>query len=224
MQSPLGYGVYSFGDASRLLGIPGRKISAWFRGWHGGRGPVFDGDYASLTRGPLISFLDLIDVSVAASLRKNGASLHTIRRLKNELAKLWSTAHPFSRQELYADDTGHRIFLKAVSDAGETTFLEILQRQHAMEEVLVPFLKRVEYDPATQLARRLPLMAGVVIDPRRRYGKPIVEASGMSTSVLYRSYQANACDIDAVADWYGVRNGDVEIAVRFETEFSGIAA
>lgn len=224
MQTFLGHGIYSFADAARLLGVSTNRVRAWFRGWSRGREAVFHTDYETETEALVISFLDLMDACVAVSLRNHGVSMPTIRRVKEELGKLWNTRHPFARQELFTDQSGRRIFLRTADQADEQLFLEILKRQHAMPDVLLPFLKRVEYSPQTQLASQMTLMEGVLINPRRRFGAPIVNESGMPTSILYEAYLANQRDVEAVADWYGVTTEDVNVAIDFESGFSGIAA
>jgi uncharacterized protein (DUF433 family) len=173
---------------------------------------------------PTISFLDFVDAAVAITLReKHGASAKTIRRLLEELSNTWQTRHPFSREEFYTDDTGQRVFCRLLAESGETQFLEILRRQFAMPEILLPFLKRVEYNSETRLAQVFPLTDRVVLDPRRKYGKPIVRGTGMPTFILYECFLATR-SMEIVADWYSVEPEDVEAAVRFESEFSGIAA
>jgi uncharacterized protein (DUF433 family) len=65
---------------------------------------------------------------------------------------------------------------------------------------------------------------GIVIDPARALGKPIVRASAMPTAVLAAAWGANGEDAERVADWYGVSPADVEAAVRFECQHIEAAA
>jgi uncharacterized protein (DUF433 family) len=173
----------------------------------------------------MISFLDLVDSAACVTLRtKHGVSLSTVRKLYRDLSSRWDTKHPFAREEFYTDDTGRQVFCKIASEDGEKDYLiDILEHQHAIPDVLLPFLKRVEYCGDTKLAQLLPLMGRVVADPRRKFGKPIVRGTGMSTLILYDCYRATQ-SLDQVADWYDVTPDDVAEAVSFETEFAGIAA
>ncbi|MEM9790916.1 MAG: DUF433 domain-containing protein [Planctomycetota bacterium] len=221
----LGNGVYSLPEAAKLIGVKRRKLAAWFEGWPGGREAIFSPEYeSSLSGEPTISFLDLVDASVAAMLREH-VSTHTIRKLRGALVDLWKTHHPFGRQEFYTDDTGTRVFIEiAQEEDEESQFIEILKRQHAMPSVLKPSLKHLEYSHETGFAERLQLIDGVVIDPRRRYGKPIVVDSGVPTAVLFEAFKSSRENVDLVAAWYGVESEEVRAAVSFETGFSGIAA
>jgi len=220
----LGHGIYGASEAARLLGITSQRANAWFRGWPGGSDPLLQSDYSGQFGRTTISFLDLVDASVIVTLReRHRASTTMIRRLRSELQRLWGE-HPFSRQEFFLDEKGRKVFVRIASEEGEEQFIEILKQQHAMPEVLLPVLKRVEYDPSTRLAQTLELAERVIIDPRRKYGKPIVVGTGMPTVILYECYRATGNDEHTTADWYNVDPEDVRAAVQFETDFSGIAA
>jgi uncharacterized protein (DUF433 family) len=173
---------------------------------------------------PNISFLDLIDSAVCVTLReKHKVSQKTIRRLYDKLSADWNTPHPFAREEFLTDKSGRVFCLIASDDDEPKKLIDILSQQFAIPNVLLPYLKRVEYNSTTKFAQVLPLKGKVVLDPRRKYGKPIVSGTGMPTIILNECYQATK-SFDVVADWYNVMPDDVMEAVKFETEFSGIAA
>jgi uncharacterized protein (DUF433 family) len=210
----LGNGIYSFSEASALTGLSVRRVRAWFEGWNmggtpRGRGRVFRGDYPA---DRAISFFDLIEVKVAGRLRERGISLIALRKAHAALVDLLDTPHPFSRREIYTD--GKAMFVRAATTGD---LIEIVRRQHVIPQVLLPYLERVDYDPHTRLAAQWRISDGVVIDPRRHFGKPIVQSSSMPTALLAQAYQANGRDLEAVADWYGVTPGEVEAAARFES-------
>jgi uncharacterized protein (DUF433 family) len=220
----LGNGIYSMPEASKLLGITNQRTRAWFNRWPRGADSLLTSDYQGRAGTRVISFLDLVDAAVSATLlQKHNVSHHMIRRLRNKLRQLWHTNHPFARQEFYTNDTGRRVFYKLASSDGEEQLIKILDQQQAIPEVLLPFLKRVEYSSDTKLAQVLSLMGNVVLDPRRRCGKPIVRDTGMPTAILFDCYLATQSE-DCVADWYSVTPEDVIEAVKFETEYRGIAA
>ena len=222
----LGSGVYSYSEAAHLLGLTHQRVSAWFTGWPSGTGPMLKRDYDGvLPDRNLLSFLDLIDTLVTSKLRDQRVSLRTIRKAYAGLAQRFETEHPFSRQELLTDDQGKHIFFLAATETGDEVLIDIIRRQHAFPQIFKPYLNRIDYDPSTQFARVLRLNdCGVILDPRRRYGKPIIDDCGMPTSILANSYHANGEDAEAVAEWYNVDPADVEVAVEFERSYAGIAA
>lgn len=217
----LGTGVYGFTEAGRLTHVNPQTVRAWFRGRYRakmpvGRGRVFQSQYESAA---VISFLDLIEVLVAGQLRLAGVPLSAIRRAYAAISEHLSTPHPFSRRELPTD--GQRIFVHTATSTNEEQLLEIIRRQHFFPKVMLPYLNRVVYDDVSKLARCWNIMDGVVVDPGRSRGKPVVEATGIPASVLAAAYSANGRDADAVADWYGVAVEDVTLAVQFAENYSG---
>src|SRR5699024_8400129 len=106
----------------------------------------------------------------------------------------------------------------------QAELIEITGEQHAIPQELLPYLRRLDYDRVSRLARQWNIEEGIVIDPARALGKPIVRASAMPTAVLAAAWRANGEDTDRIADWYGVSPGDVEAVVRFECQHVEAAA
>jgi len=212
----LGNGIYTLTEAGRLAGVSDAAARAWFKGWPKSKsGPVLHSDYADLSSAKeLVSFLDFTDLLIVAGLRRL-TSMPSIRRAYEALKPILDSEHPFSRSELYADDAG-ALFRRAADDAGDEMLIEVLRSQHAFPSILLPFLERLDYDPDTHLARSYTIEDGIVLDARRKYGKPITYESAMPTTILARAYKANEQDAEAVADWYGVTVDEVRRAVEFE--------
>ena len=82
--------------------------------------------------------------------------------------------------------------------------------------IWLPFLKQIDYERLTALARRWHIAPGVVVDPAVCFGKPVVEEVGIPTAVLAAAYHANDRDADAVAAWYDVSPEHVRAASAFE--------
>jgi uncharacterized protein (DUF433 family) len=220
MDTPLGHGVYSISEASRLTGLRAARIREWFRGrpTRPGRKPVFFGDYEPVDNDFAISFYDLIDVFVAGQLREHGVPLQTVRRAYRWMTDELGTRHPFCRRELLTD--GKAIFLRGLDAEGQQELTEVLTRQKVFPEILLPFLKTIEYDASTILARRWRIAPEVVIDPAISFGKPVIEEAGVVASLLSAAYHANGRDAELVADWYNVRPGAVLAAVRFASRLA----
>ena len=179
---------------------------------------MFLGDYEPVDNDFAISFFDLIDVFVAGQLRDYGVSLQTVRRAYRWMRHELGTSHPFCRRELLTD--GKAIFLRGVDADGQQELTEALTRQKVFPEILLPFLKTIEYDPSTVLARRWRIAPEVIIDPTISFGKPVIEEAGVVASLLSAAYHANHRDTELVADWYNVRPDAVLAAVRFESRMA----
>jgi uncharacterized protein (DUF433 family) len=217
MAVSLGRGLYTFKEAAKLTGLKGVRIREWFRGRpsESGRKPVFVGDYASVEGDSAISFHDLIDVYVAGQLREHGVSLQTVRKVYSRMQESLRAAHPFCRKELLAD--GKTVFTRALDGKGREELIEVLTRQGVFPQVLLPFLKTIDYDKVQLLARRWRIAPMVVVDPEICFGAPVVEAVGIPTAILAAAYEANKQSAQLVARWYNVSPQHVVAAARFES-------
>jgi len=218
----LGNGIYTFSEAARLTRVNANRIRAWFLGTQTQK-PFAKGDYANVPESShLMSFLDLTDTLIAGRLREHGVSLQYLRRAREALAQEFHTTHPFSWKKLLTD--GKRVFVHVADECGEEQLRDLLTRQQAFPRILSPYLKQIDYDPSTLLARRWRASEGIVLDPGRQYGKPIVETAGIPTTILASAYVANGSDEALVSEWYGVSSEEVRAAVEFERLLGTCAA
>jgi uncharacterized protein (DUF433 family) len=204
----LGNGIYTFNEAARLTRLKTARVREWFR-----RKATFQTDYQPVDRDFAMSFYDLIDVFVVGRLREHGVSMPTVRHVYARMTEDLASPHPFCRAELMTQ--GKSVFVRnAGSD--EARFNEIITKQSVYTKVLLPFLKTIDYDEITLLAKRWRIAESVIIDPQICFGSPIVDQVGIPTSILATAYEANDEDAAAVANWYGVDPKAVLVAVTFE--------
>lgn len=216
MCAMLGRGVYSLSEAARLTGLKPPRVREWFSGRPSDRDPkpVFRSDYRSVEGDRAISFHDLIELFIAGQLRDHGVSLQHLRRVHEQLRRDLKTRHPFCRREIL---TRHgQVFTRGLDEQGCQEVIEVMTRQRVIPEILLPFLKRIDYDEATEMARRWSIADMVVLDPAISLGKPTVEGVGIATAILSAAYHANGQDVDLVADWFNVHSRHVMAAVEFE--------
>lgn len=194
---------------------------------------MFQGDYLAAQTGQrltALSFHDLVEAVVAVRLKALGMSLQRIRKTHVSLAEAYGTPHPFAYRGFFVSEAADRVFAEIreadPGGAGRAGFVEIGPGQHAIRDVLRPFLQRVEYDSATELASLIRLTDdhAVHLDPERGYGKPLVASCSLRTSVLRDAWLANERDAAVVADWYGVTEAEVHAATSFHENFRGLAA
>jgi len=161
-----------------------------------------------------ISFHDLIELFVAGQLRDRGVSLPSLRKVHKHLQADLGTRHPFCRREILTKQG--QTFTLGLDEPDRRQMIEVLNCQRAFPDVLLPFLQRIDYDDATEMAKRWCIASLVVIDPTICLGKPIIDGIGITTAILAASYEANAQDAERVADWYKVHSKHVIAAVDFE--------
>ena len=126
--------------------------------------------------------------------------------------------HPFCKRQIYVG--GKRIFTQGLSEEEGNNVIEAITNQGHFESIILPFLSKIDYDQMTELAVRWHIADEVVIDPAIRFGKPIVEETGIATHVLRQSFYANNEDADFVAKWFGVERRHIEAAVAFENSLA----
>lgn len=216
MDAPiLGHGIYTLPEAARLVHTSPARAKAWFYGWPGRAAAITRSDYRAPVGGHrVISFLDLIDMLVVSALRKQRLPLQYLRKVRDALSRELGRAHPFCYKNLYTQ--GRHVFIEMAAEDGGSRLKELVANQYAFEKILAPFLQTIQYAQLTLTAMRWYPYPGVVIDPQRRFGKPIVESVGIPTTILAAAYTANEQDAAAVADWYGVAPHDIATAVGFE--------
>jgi len=216
----LGAGAYRLSEVARYTEVNFGRVWSWFRERHDreNHDPVFHSDYDPVEGDFAVSFLDMIDVSVAAQLREEGVKMSIVRRSKAILSRDLSTQHPFSHSDIYTD--GQRVFVFAADQIGDETLSEVISHQQFFLRIRER-LTHIEYSKVTKLAARWRIARGVVIDPRVALGKPVVANTGTTTFVLANCYWANDQDAGVAADLFNVSEEDVVNAVSFEQRFGG---
>jgi uncharacterized protein (DUF433 family) len=210
----LGRGVYSFAEAARLTGLAPQRVRSWFRRPTRLGRTAFSADFDGAPFN--LSFLDLVDVVVAGRLREEGVSLQSLRKVYDQIQDELAQKHAFAVVELFTD--GRSIFRRAVTKIGEEHLEDLVTRQQAFPKVVLPFLRKLNYDPATRLANRWNIADAVVVDPSLNFGSPTVVAGGVRTEILAAAFRANDADAAKVAAWYELTTRDVEAAVAFEAQ------
>ncbi|GAC1451127.1 MAG: DUF433 domain-containing protein [Isosphaeraceae bacterium] len=215
----LGRGVYDIAEAARLTRLRTARVREWFRGRTAGKTftPVFQSDYPAFGGDHSISFLDLIELFIAGQLREMRVSLQYIRKVYKHLETEYGK-HPFCSREIFVSKVDKKkIFTRGLDESESRQVIQALTNQPYFEQIILPFLRQIDYDKATNLARRWHYTKAVVVDPAFCFGKPIVESVGITTNVLASSYFANKGNVKAVARWFEIEESDVLAAVEFET-------
>lgn len=226
--SLLGIGLYTFADVARLLNVPKPTLRRWAEGYTSASGSA-----TLLPDGPqtgngerLLTFADLIELKFVGMFRSEGLTLSTIRAAAQDAMRQFGSTHPFALQRLHTD--GKRIFAtlhQARSEEGATksVLLELTRGQMVIEDVARPFFRQLEYD-GEEVLRLRPLGPGtrVVLDPKRSFGKPIDERSGVPTFVLYQMARSGEPK-ERIAWWHNVDTDAISEAIEFESSLEKAA-
>lgn len=224
----VGVGLYSLGEAAKLLRVSRTKLRNWadgysfeYRGEEHASEPIFRRDLAEAGLSDLLTFADLIELLFISRFRSEGVSMPVIRAAAERAAELYQTDHPFAAKCLKTD--GRVIFAILESRKAqlakapyETLVEEMHRRQLVFPALVEPYFRNIEYD-VEEAVRYWPRgrEGGVVLDPKRAFGKPIDAETGVPTLVLYRAVEAGD-SIDDVAYWYDIPRDAVRRAVEYE--------
>jgi uncharacterized protein (DUF433 family) len=221
--SLIGVGLYSPAEAAALTSIPSRKIHRWLRG-HAILGkeypPLWTSYLEKLDIASLyLSFLDLVQLRVADAFIREGLSSQKVRRAIQYGAEIVSSDYPFASASFRTD--GKTVILHVLDEQGDEKLIDLFKHgQYLMQKVIEPSLKGLEFEGDTA-ARWWPLgrAKGIVIDPKRQFGQPIDDVTGVPTSILAQAAKAEGSAAQA-SKLFMVPISSVNRAVAFELQLA----
>lgn len=215
----VGVGLYSVGDAARILRLSRRRVRRW-AGAEPGSQPLIVRSLDEVDGEFLLSFVNLIELQFISIFRGEGVSLQVIRAAAREAAALFGTEHPFALRKFRTD--GRAIFAMleqrgvSESDGGTGELIQELHlSQYVFAHLVTPFFRKLEWN-AEELRRYWPLGKDhrVVIDPQMAFGQPVDAYTGVPTTILAAA--ATTGSMEEVARWYDVPLQAVTHAVEYE--------
>jgi uncharacterized protein (DUF433 family) len=227
-----GTGMYTLGEAARLIGVSSPQLSRWLFGYHYTKShestrdriwsaPLWDTELSAEDFDEkVIGFHDLLEVRFVNAFVAHGIPLIVVRRCLESAQQIYGVKYPFTTLRFKTD--GRTIFGEAVRQAEKDgTLVDLRSRQNVFKEIISPSLYAgIEYHQ-NQAAKWYPISKRdrVVLDPTRQFGSPILEDSGTPTDVIYASYLAEGGNESAVrhtAAIYAIEARYVKSAIRFE--------
>jgi len=165
-----------------------------------------------------ITFVELMELHFIKLFRGEGVSMQTIRRASAAATAKFSTSYPFSVKRF--DTDGRTIFATMMKDESDTVLVEDLKScQYVFDQIVKPFFRKLEFRGTQDVVRFWPMekKGRVVLDPERKFGKPIDAASGVPTKAIYDAVFAGGGQSPRdVARWLDIPIQAVEAAVAFE--------
>ncbi len=148
-------------------------------------------------------------------MRKRAASAASQRA-----AALLATTHPFAKRRFLTE--GKEILTRVVQESMEPELLNLVRDQYELDVVVSPLLMaELDFDDLDLAKRWWPRgkQSGIVVDPARNLGKPIVDRYGVATEVLYRQYEASG-SLETVSEWHEIDVASVRQVVEFEASLA----
>jgi uncharacterized protein (DUF433 family) len=225
----VGIGLYTPKDAAALLHEQPETVRRWAFGYRRNRAagvavhpPLIQTDLPELEGQRALTFVELIELLYIRAFQRAGVSWRLIKEAANVAARMFSTDHPFALRQLYVDP--HSVYGAVKEPDGSESLVQLVGHgQHAMTQLVKPFLEQIDFGSDNVARRWWPLgrHGGVVIDPEFSFGAPRVEEVGIRTRTLAQAYDAEHTaygekTVQHVAWMYEIGPQHVETALTFE--------
>lgn len=220
----IGKGIYTINDAQKLTGISKYKISRWTNGYTYKKNSiniavpsVYNNDYDEIESHKAISFLDLIEILFINSFEKYKISLQSIRKAATYASKILKTKHPFAKKAFYTD--GKTILARIADENNDPELLDLLKKQYQIDSIIMPHLyKCIDFNKYELAEKWWPLGKenGIVVDPSRNFGKPIINNYNIRIETIIDLYKAGH-SIDEIAEWYEIDKSSINSALHFNS-------
>ena len=204
--------AYLVRDAARYAGASPRTVAYWHYGG-ASLGPALPGK----KRGEALSYLQLIEVAVAATFRRVGVSLQKIRKAHDYLGQRFQKEFPFA--ELIVKTEGQHVLMDLLQIEPDTELETLIVAdaygQLAWQGLISDRFAEFDYNDEG-LAVRWHLVgrdSAIIIDPRISFGAPTV--NGIPTWALGGRAKAGE-SLAEIADDFELEPDQVNQALSFE--------
>lgn len=217
--SYLGVGVYSATQAARLIHAAPLSIRRWLGGYE--NYPPLWTTQLPATDGQLrLGFLDLMELRFVREFRGYGVSLQHIRKVIRKARDLIRPNHPLSTRTFRTD--GRDILADVANETGDHRLLNLRNEQWGFEEAIGPsIVADVVFSDNDWAEQWWPVGRdrGIVIDPKRAFGQPILARFGIPTRMVAITAKTEG-DFKKAADILGISREAARDALDFEHAFA----
>jgi uncharacterized protein (DUF433 family) len=222
LSDPRDIPAYTIPEAARYVRIPQTTARAWFLGTTTGRQQQkrwFEPVLAlPLPDQKLLAFSNLAEMFVLRSLREMGVSLDHIRQAIDTVKAETGLQRPLIEESFRTN--GVRLFIDRLGKTQDA----VTKQQLLLPQLMESHLQRMSWEDSLA-ARLYPFPRGIesstddrpiVIDYRRSFGRPIVDAIGVPTSIIFDRWQRGD-SIAALAQDYQCELRPIEDALCYES-------
>lgn len=205
--------MYSFAEVAHLAHVSTSTVRNWLLGYVTKRGevsPLFTGDF---DEEKACSFLQLIEIVVAAKFRKaEHVSFQAVRDAYDNARTIYGLEYPFARMNLKGIG-GHIVHIIRIPGIS----LQALDRpeQYTLPNLVQETIEQLDYehDLATRwypVGKDIP----IVVDPRISAGLPVIKGRGITVNAIYKRFKADQ-KIEFIEKDFDLKHGEVEEAIRY---------
>jgi uncharacterized protein (DUF433 family) len=216
----LGIGIYTPAEAAFFARVPTQTMSRWIFGDGRGKAVV----QRQVTEEKVVTFLDFVQalaIRIITSLHH--VPLVKIREAHDEAVSKYDITYPFARpNKTYL--FGDRTILIRRNDDDYRPLTGDSKGNKMLTKIVTPFTRNLIYEQDIAVRFRAWQESGreIWMDPKKRFGEPIMSSCGYSAKALWEAYQTEG-GAEAAASAYGVATEDVEVACSYYDHLVGLS-
>jgi uncharacterized protein (DUF433 family) len=222
--------LYSFRDVDRLVGLTDGTAHRWIDGYHR-RGK----DYLPVVREAstgvdTVTWGEFVEASLLAGYRQAGVRIIHLRPIVQGLRQRLGVPYPLAHLRPLVDPATLTLVNELEEAVGLDPDLRMVIRVSDGQMTLAAPVRQFKAiagygegrDGDEVVVRLYPLGPDrrVVIDPRYKFGQPVVRA--VPTAVLYEQYSAGD-PVELIAHGYDLTREEILDAIEFETRRDTLA-
>ncbi|MCL2090695.1 MAG: DUF433 domain-containing protein [Micrococcales bacterium] len=180
--------LYTLRETAQIIGMPANTLHTWARGYRfkGVDGRQHDVDALVTTtsagRGPVVPFIGLSEAYVLNAFRTAGVPMQRIRPAVTRLADEFGLQTALASEQLKTD--GAEVLWQFGEETADPELRDRLvvvrNGQMVFTEVVERYLRTITYRNGRVAVIQLPQFTPkVVVDPRRNFGRPTIDARGI---------------------------------------------
>lgn len=214
--------MYTFSEAARFAGVHSTTVRRWILGYESQTGqmhPVFGGAVAGKAPGPMVSFIQLLEIVVVSRFRYKRVTLDRLRRAHRFARDRFGLEYPFASQRLKTD--GRHVLQEFEKAEPGSTLLALDQSgQLTLPGGVVHVIDTVDFDEELAL-RWYPMGKDVpiVIDPEYGAGRPTIPHRRLTIETIHKRWLAGQ-KIEFIADDFALEAPLVEEALRYAEKYA----
>lgn len=206
-----GEGIYSPNEVAEILKLPYDKVKYLIRGY-------WSSAAFGKSRKRTINFLGLIEFYFYYFLRDQQKwTSQAIKKLHTQLSHDFETPYPFASLKIMPHKRNNNMEkMEAWIEHGNSLMQADGKLQPSFRQFIEPFLDQIEFGDDLLAKKFFPLKQTktIVVDPKKQFGKPIINGKGVRTEVIYKFYLGGESK-DSICKLYNLDLEQVNNAIRF---------
>ncbi len=210
--------LFTLRESAAYLDVPTSTLHQWVRP---SDGPGLVTIFPRAGRSATVPFVGFAEAYVLSVLRHAGVPMQRIRPAVSRLSEEFGLDHALASQRVYTD--GAELIFDYASASDDDALLTVVRTgQEHLTEVIRGYLKRISYGGdgwAEQIQLPAYTAAGVIVDPDRAFGQPLVIHGGARVEDLVDRFRAGD-SVSDIAEDFGVPQDEVEDVIRVATRLA----